>query len=134
MLGELCVSTFCVDFVRKERNVNSHSKSLKTFLSIRQLHNLMLQNSWLYRLEACFIYYLKSFCFYIFSPRFEVQIVEERKPFAHIVCHACGEQGHKSTHCAVARRLNAEAAMRVCLFQPDCLNKVNIKYMVVKLR
>ena len=48
-----------------------------------------------------------------FSPRFEVQIVEERKPFAHIVCHACGEQGHKSTHCAVARRLNAEAAMRV---------------------
>ncbi|XP_066917372.1 cleavage and polyadenylation specificity factor subunit 4-like [Clytia hemisphaerica] len=45
-------------------------------------------------------------------PRFEVQIVEERKPFAHIVCHACGEQGHKSTHCAVARRLNAEAAMR----------------------
>lgn len=45
-------------------------------------------------------------------PRFEVQIVEERKPFAHIVCHACGEQGHKSTHCAVARRLTAEAAMR----------------------
>ncbi|XP_057310364.1 cleavage and polyadenylation specificity factor subunit 4-like [Hydractinia symbiolongicarpus] len=45
-------------------------------------------------------------------PRFEVQMVEDRKPFAHIVCHACGEQGHKSTHCAVARRLAAEAAMR----------------------
>lgn len=45
-------------------------------------------------------------------PRFEIQLVEERKPFAHIVCHACGEQGHKSTHCAVARRLAAEAAMR----------------------
>merc|ERR1712038_1072841 len=45
-------------------------------------------------------------------PHFEIQLVEERKPFAHIVCHACGEQGHKSTHCAVARRLAAEAAMR----------------------
>ena len=69
-----------------------------------------------------FIYYssIHSFIhfsfqlFFYHSPRFEVQIVEERKPFAHIVCHACGEQGHKSTHCAVARRLNAEAAMRVC--------------------
>lgn len=50
---------------------------------------------------------------YFCSPRFEVQMVEDRKPFAHIVCHACGEQGHKSTHCAVARRLAAEAAMRV---------------------
>jgi len=45
-------------------------------------------------------------------PRFEIQLVEDRKPFAHIVCHACGEQGHKSTHCAVARRLAAEAVMR----------------------
>jgi cleavage and polyadenylation specificity factor subunit 4 len=45
-------------------------------------------------------------------PRYEIQLVEDRKPYAHIVCHACGEQGHKSTHCAVARRLAAEAAMR----------------------
>jgi cleavage and polyadenylation specificity factor subunit 4 len=45
-------------------------------------------------------------------PRYEIQMVEDRKPYAHIVCHACGEQGHKSTHCAVARRLAAEAAMR----------------------
>jgi len=45
-------------------------------------------------------------------PKFEVQVLEERKLFAHIVCHACGELGHKSTHCAVARRLAAEAAMR----------------------
>ncbi|XP_002156784.1 cleavage and polyadenylation specificity factor subunit 4 isoform X1 [Hydra vulgaris] len=45
-------------------------------------------------------------------PNFEVQLLEDRKPFSHIVCHACGEQGHKSTHCAVARRLAAEAAMR----------------------
>ena len=49
----------------------------------------------------------------MYSPRYDVQLVEDRKPFAHIICHACGELGHKSTHCAVARRLAAEAAMRV---------------------
>jgi len=31
---------------------------------------------------------------------------------SHIICHACGEPGHKSNHCAVARRLAAEAIMR----------------------
>ena len=57
------------------------------------------------------------FLVFLSSPRFEVQLLEERKLFAHIVCHACGEMGHKSTHCAVARRLAAEAAMRVCFSQ-----------------
>jgi len=46
-------------------------------------------------------------------PRHEIPMYDEHKRImSHIICHACGEPGHKSNHCAVARRLAAEAIMR----------------------
>jgi len=62
-------------------------------------------------------------------PRHEVPTFDEKaKAFGHIICHACGEPGHKSSHCAVARRLEAEAAMLAQNQAPEgeATNPINI--------
>lgn len=53
-------------------------------------------------------------------PSHDVPVYEDKRLQSHIICHACGEPGHKSTSCAVARRLAAEAVLRGDVVQmPD---------------
>ena len=51
-----------------------------------------------------------SFC----SPRFDLPLYENKGITGQIICHACGEPGHKITTCPVVQQFKEKQA--VCIF------------------
>ncbi len=64
---------------------------------------------------------------FVFSPRFDLPLYDSFKgQAAQVICHGCGEPGHKLTVCPMMQQYREKQLVILCLFLEKCINIVHI--------
>ena len=63
------------------------------------------------------------------SPRFDLPLYENRAVTGQIICHACGEPGHKITTCPTLKQLREQQVVSVVLTTVTTLVRMTLRFL-----